>query len=188
MGASVIAWHFLPDDGKTQHDTPRIPVHVGQTLTVASPLKLCERGLHASVRALDALQYASGSLLCRVRLDHTILHDDDKLAASSRTVLAMADASMVLHEFACWNAEAALFGLAWKGEEIDLRSLAAIDTKRRWMRGEASDSELAAARAAARAAATAAAMDAAWDAAMDAANTRLETAFFHLLNLESDHA
>jgi hypothetical protein len=59
----------------------------------------------------------------------------------------------------------------------DPRSVAALDTRERWLRGEATDEEMAAAQAAARAAARAAASDAAWaasaaawDAASDAAS------------------
>ena len=59
----------------------------------------------------------------------------------------------------------------------DSRSVAALDTRERWLRGEATDEEMTAARAAARAAARdaawdaarAAAWDAVWDAARDAA-------------------
>jgi hypothetical protein len=50
----------------------------------------------------------------------------------------------------------------------DPRSVAALDTRERWLRGDATDEEMAAARAAARAAAwdaEAAACAAAWDAA-----------------------
>jgi hypothetical protein len=46
----------------------------------------------------------------------------------------------------------------------DPRSVAALDTRERWLRGEATDEEMAAAQAAARAAARAAASDAAWAA------------------------
>ena len=58
-----------------------------------------------------------------------------------------------LHEFACRCAEEALKLV----KNPDPRSVAAIEAKRRWMRGEIGDEELAAARAAAWAAAMAAA-------------------------------
>ena len=66
-----------------------------------------------------------------------------------------------LQEFVCRCAERALSRI----EHPDPRSVAAIEAKRAWMKGEISDAELAAARDAARAAAR----DAAWDAAMAAA-------------------
>ncbi len=94
-----------------------------------------------------------------------------------------------LHEFACRCAEEALKLV----KDPDPRSVAAIEAKRKWLKGEISDEELAAAsdaaraaawdvasaaardaaraaaRAAASAAASAAARDAAWAAAWDAA-------------------
>ena len=75
-----------------------------------------------------------------------------------------------LHEFACRCAEEALKLV----KDPDPRSVAAIEAKRKWLKGEISDEELDAARAAAsaaaRAAASAAARDAAWAAARAAAS------------------
>ena len=75
----------------------------------------------------------------------------------------------ILHEFACRCAEYALSFV----ESPDPRSIAAIVAKRKWLRGEITDAELAAAWDAAwdaaRADASDAARDAAWDAAWDAA-------------------
>ena len=59
----------------------------------------------------------------------------------------------ILHEFACRCAEYALSFV----ESPDPRSIAAIEAKRKWLCGEITDAELAAA------------CDAAWDAAHDAA-------------------
>jgi hypothetical protein len=90
----------------------------------------------------------------------------DRLWAVLREELI--DAPM-LHEFACRCAERALA----RAGDPDPRSVAAIEAKRRWLRGEAAGEELAAARqgawAAARAAAEDAARDAAWDAVWAAA-------------------
>ena len=65
----------------------------------------------------------------------------------------------ILHEFACWCAVQALLREREAGREPDPRSWAAIEVKRQWLRGEATNSELAAARAAAWDAASTAAMD-----------------------------
>ena len=65
-----------------------------------------------------------------------------------------------LHEFACRCAEDALKLVKYP----DPRSVAAIEAKRKWLKGEITDEELAAARDAAWAAAWAAARDAARDA------------------------
>lgn len=67
----------------------------------------------------------------------------------------------ILHEFACRCAERALSRI----ENPDPRSLRFIEVKRAWLRGKATDEELAAAEAAAWAAARYAAEAAAKDAA-----------------------
>jgi hypothetical protein len=170
----ILAWHFLRDDRRLQFP-PCTLVEPGQTLRVEPPLRMCRHGLHASARAIDALRYAPGDMVCRVRLSGEILTDEDKLCASERTVLWMVDATTTLHEFACWCAEQALEQERAAGREPDPRSWAAIKTKRAWLRGECDDATLAAAEAAATlAAADAAAWAAAWaadaaDAAADAA-------------------
>ena len=82
----------------------------------------------------------------------------------------------ILHEFACRCAEYALSFV----DNPDPRSIAAIEAKRKWLRGEITDKELDAARAAARDAASDAARYAAWyaarTAAWDAARTAAQAA------------
>ncbi len=85
---------------------------------------------------------------------------EDKLWAVLREELIEAP---VLHEFACRCAEEALKLV----KNPDPRSVAAIEAKRRWLRGEIGDEELEAVRVAASAAARAAA-SAANAAAQDA--------------------
>ena len=106
----MLGWHFLKDDGAMQWPCGRVlKPKVGQTLTRdPDKLELCVYGLHASVRLIDALQYAPGALLCRVELGGKILRDTDKVVASERTVLSMFDATRTLHEFAVWCAREAL--------------------------------------------------------------------------------
>ncbi len=69
----------------------------------------------------------------------------------------------ILHEFACRCAEYALSFV----ESPDPRSIAAIEAKRKWLRGEITDAELDSAWDDARDAAKAAASDAAMDAARE---------------------
>ena len=99
--------------------------------------------------------------------------DEDKLWCVLRKELIEPEK---LHEFACVCAERALRRV----KNPDPRSVAAIEAKRAWMKGEISDAELAAARDAARAAARdaawAAARDAAWDAARGAAGAAARAA------------
>ena len=179
----ILAWHFLPKDGRTRfpHGKRRFNVRPGLTLHAKGLLVLCENGMHASRRAISALCYAPGPIVCRVRLSGEAIDDNNKICARSRTVLWMADATATLHEFACRCAEAALRAAAVK----DGRCWAAIQAKRNWLAGRISDAELGAARdaawdaawaaawAAARDAARAAARSAACGAARDAQNRRL---------------
>jgi hypothetical protein len=167
---AVLAWHWVKDDRTLRDGSPLV---IGEWLHVDPPIKICEKGLHASRRVLDALQYAPGSVCCRVEMRGIVADHGDKLVATDRRVLWAIDATMILHEFACRCAEGALALV----KHPDPRSAAAIAAKRAWMRGEITDAQLAAARAAALdaawyaagAAARAAALDAAWDAAWDAA-------------------
>lgn len=72
----------------------------------------------------------------------------------------------ILHEFAIWCAETALT----KANETDERSWNALQVKRLWLDGKATDEEMAAARVAAMDAASAATWDDAKDAARYAAS------------------
>lgn len=150
MSKSVLAWHFLRSD-KCLNYPPHTLVETGQTLTATErPLELCSYGLHASIRAIDALSYAPGDIICRVELSGEITHGDDKLCATHRKVLWMTDAANTLHEFACWSAEQALLAERVAGREPDARCFAAIEAKRKWIIGETSLDELEAARSVSR--------------------------------------
>jgi len=148
-------------------------VRVGETLTVEGEPVLCSAGLHASKRAIDALQYAPGGSpsLCRVTLGGTILHDSDKAAATERTVVAMLDTATterLLREFARWCALRVIH--LWDAPEIVRQYLETGDeTIRAAAWAAARDAARAAAWDAASAAASAAARDAAWAAAWAAA-------------------
>ena len=106
---------------------------------------------------MDALAYAPGPIACRVECWGEVIEQDDKLVSRHRKVLWWVDATHVLHEFACRCAEDALALTT----NPDPRSVAAITAKRRWLRGQISEEELAASAAAAYAAWAAYAEDAA---------------------------
>ena len=90
----------------------------------------------------------------------------------------------ILHEFACRCAEYALSFV----DNPDPRSIAAIEAKRKWLRGEITDKELDAARAAARDAARTAANAAAWDAANVAARYVANAAAWDAANAAANAA
>jgi len=150
--ADWLGWHWIRADRRLCF-APHIRVEVGHTLCLPDgemPI-LCERGFHACKRALNALRYCEprvGVIACRVRLSGRLIEASghDKAVASERTVLWMVEADRVLHEFACWCAEAALVGWITRGEAVDPRGWQAIATKRAWLAGDASDGERAATR------------------------------------------
>lgn len=163
----MLAWHFLRDDRRLRYDAncpehKGLEVKVGQKATVDLPIHLCSEGLHASKRAIDALKYAPGAIVCRVELSGVILEANDKVCASERTVLSMIDATNILHEFSCWCAEQALLRAREAGREPDHRSWAAIEAKHKWLKGQITDKELGAAGSAAWSAAESASEYAAW--------------------------
>jgi hypothetical protein len=179
-------WHFCPVDNE---GVPRLghgdgrEVRVGETLTVDGVIELCEHGLHACERILDALKYVSSrSALCRVTLGGTIVHDIDKYVAAERTVVAMLSAEetdALLREFArwcalqvsdLWDAPQVVRDYLETGDE-SIREAASAAASAAARDASAWDAASAAAKAAARAAARdAAARDvAAWDAASAAA-------------------
>ena len=92
----ILAWHFV---GKTLRNCLPIPKD-GEWLEVAPPLRMCERGLHASLEPFDALKYAPGDTLCLVEVAGEIIKDTDKLVASKRRILARMDATEMLQYFA----------------------------------------------------------------------------------------
>lgn len=165
MSERIQAWHFLPANGRMRWGKWKNPVRAGVTYVHRGPVKICETGLHASIRAIDALEYAPGPIACIVECWDEVQQDADKLVCRRRKVLAMADCTRTLHLFACDEAERALTLVG----NPDPRSVEAIRIKRLWADGKATDDELAAARAAARDAAGDAAWVAAWVAAGDAA-------------------
>ncbi len=73
-------------------------------------IDLCRHGMHASLRAIDALSYKHGVglVVCRVRVSGWVVHGNDKLVGRSRRVLWMAQADPTLREFARWCAREAL--------------------------------------------------------------------------------
>lgn len=151
-------YHFIPANKRLSYGDGRV-VKVGKTYKVDCKPVLCESGLHACKRLIDALGYAPGPILCKVELGGTIIHDLDKSVATERTVVAMADVSDVLRDFARRCALDVIH--LWDAPDVVVRYL------------KTGDENL---RDAARAAAWAATWDATWDAARTAARTAARAA------------
>jgi hypothetical protein len=192
-------WHIAWSDDQ---GTPRLryddnrEIRVGETLTVETTkydLMLCEYGLHACPRLWDCLDYAQGTVICKVTLGDTIIApaNENKVVSNARTVIAMttaAEGERILREFARWCALQVIH--LWDAPDVVRRYLETGDESLRdaaraaawdaagaaaWDAAGAAagaaawDAARAAARAAAWAAARAAARAAAWDAARVAA-------------------
>lgn len=94
------AYHFV---GVALRDGRPVPPD-GETLIHEGPLELCARGLHAGADPLDALKYAPGATLCLVECGGEIIHDNDKLVCTERTIIQRVDATEMLRAFARWCA------------------------------------------------------------------------------------
>jgi len=131
------AWHFTygwqVDDGT--------PLVVGKTYVYDGEPKLRQGGYHASVRLIDALDYSIyffGNVVSRVELGGKMHIGKDEVCAQRRTVLWAIEADEVLHRFALRCAEEAIAHVGYADERVS----AALDAKRKWLKGELSDVDL----------------------------------------------
>jgi len=159
MSAIIKAWWFAAKRSLPHGDGRRI--RVGRVHLHHSSLVICKSGLHASRKILDALRYATGSVLYRVECSGEIIEEGDKLVCTRRKYLAVMDAEEILHHFA---------------------RLCALDVMHLWEPPDVVVKYLRTGDKSLRAAARAAAWDAAWDAARAAQNRRL-----HRMGLELIH-
>lgn len=202
MKKPVLAWHFLTEEYVPEEGIRKKPMYVGHLWRVKGPIGLCKRGLHGSILPLDALYYAPGPIVTRTAHSGTVIHGEDKLVSTRRKILGMADATTVLHEFACDVTEQ----IMQRADTTDEGCWAALEVKRRWIRGEATDEELMAAwwnawdfsrhtfnaaSWATDASAWTVAWSCAWAAERDLTwmelNADLESRFLRLLGMEEDH-
>ena len=149
----VLGWMFAPKDRRIAGAV----VEAGKTLIAKSTRDARNR---IAIRPLDALRHAVDPIVCRVETSGS----QDKRNVK---VLWLADASEVLHIFACDVAEQALNDAG----VTDERCRNAVEVKRRWIKGEATDKELKAAAVAAWTAVAVAweAWTVAWEATGEAA-------------------
>ena len=165
-------WHFCRIvDGRPVLRDGTPAAEVGHVERYNGKPVMCATGLHASRRALDAIDMAPGPWIRLVSLGGQQIHNVSKSCATERHIIASADATSALHELVCVTSEAALL-LADVDDPVCWR---AIEAKRAWMRGECSDADLAAAAAASAiggrkfgAARAVASWYASWDAAIAA--------------------
>lgn len=95
---TVKAYYFAKKDEKLAYGDGR-DIVLGETHTVQGIPECCSYGLHASERVLDALFYASGSILYVVELSGDFDYQKDKLCATQRKYLERYDIEDILKEF-----------------------------------------------------------------------------------------
>jgi len=93
------AFYFSRKDKRLRYGDNRT-IRTGLTHKVKGEIKLCNNGLHASVRLIDALKYAPDSYLWLVDVPSGCHVGKDKLCGSSRTYLSGFNAEKLLREFA----------------------------------------------------------------------------------------
>ena len=177
-----LGWYFSPEDKKLAHGDGR-EIAVGVTHEVDGDPVLCDHGLHASKRILDACQYATSGIVWRVKLSGKISPGYDKMCATRREYLAGGiDISDVLREFSrsqalsvahLWAMPAIVRKYLETGDE-SIRSVAwsaAYSAARSAAYSAARSAAESAARSAAESAARSAAESAAWSAAYSAARS-----------------
>jgi hypothetical protein len=106
QGRTLLAWHFARNDSRQDYGAC-ILIEPGGTERIdeRDGLVLCRWGLHASVRAIDALGYGKGLNVRRVELRGHIVEGDDKACATERRELWRIDGRRPLLEWAIWAAQ-----------------------------------------------------------------------------------
>ena len=171
-------WHFSEANKCLRYQDGR-KIVAGETLKVDGPLRMCDHGLHACRRLIDAARYAPGPYVWFVELSGEVQHGDDKSVATERTAMWGYDATEVLRAF---SRRVALDAVQKYWDETKFGAFPEVVKK--WL--ETGDESLrsaaeSAARSAARSAAEAAAEAAAWYAAESAAASAARSAYNDLL-------
>ena len=168
-------YYFSNKDKKLAYDDNR-EIKIGTTHKIKGEPVLCNHGLHASKRIIDALSYAPDSILWIVELGGKVIHSNDKSVATERTYIGGGiDISETLRKFArmCALDVAHL----WDCPDVMMQWLKTGDEsirKSAWASALAWDSDSARAWASAWAWASASASARAWDSAWtwDSASAR----------------
>lgn len=143
-----------PAPDKLRDGSPIPPI--GHTLVHTGEIKMCASGYHWSRTPFQALPYAPGPLLHKVRIGGTIRETKgDKGVSSERTILATVDATQLLRRFAADQALSVAH--LWPMPDVVREYLTGLDEAKR-----------SAAESAAESAAGSAATNAAWNAAWTA--------------------
>ena len=171
MSKEILGWWFGPTNNRLLNgDNRKIVLGGTHTLDSTGPrIVPCQYGLHASPTAFDALRYAKGPMLYRVKLSGIVVQHGNpmnKWAASERTYLDGEDATKLLN----WFSRVCAIGVLknWKTPVPDV-------VRHYLMTGDTAASN-AAVNAASAAASAAWSAESAWNAAESAAWSAAESA------------
>ena len=180
MTEKIEAYWFARSD-RLPHGDGR-EIIIGKKHSLRGNIVICKHALHASREPFDALRYAPGSFLYKVRCWGDVVEHNDKLGARHREYVAMRDATAMLWQSAREQALSVIN--LWDAPEVVVEYL---KTGNKELRAVAENTAYAsviearnesAARSAARAAAAgdaAFAPCASWNAFWNAAEARRET-------------
>lgn len=175
----TFAWYFSTTGKKLSHNDNR-GIAIGVTHTVKGKIRICENGLHGSIRLIDALDNAPGPVIWRVELSGASDIGRDKIAASKRKYIAGGiDISGTLRVFArkqalsvihLWDAPDIVKSWLETGDESLMQAAesAAWSAARSAAESAAWSNTWSATESAARSAAKSAAKPAVWSAAESA--------------------
>jgi len=122
------AWHFLHDNGLLRDGTD--PPADGQWLEYPGKREMCKSGLHASIKPLDALKYAPGSIVCRVEVDKAcIITWHHKINTRRRKILWRLDTIEILSHFSRLCALDVIH--LWDAPDVVIKYLRTGDKSRR---------------------------------------------------------
>lgn len=94
--ASGPLWHVCRDGGYLTYDMRGVKVGPGMMVKVHKPIRLGVYGLHATNNISTAFSYATGNMLCQVRLSGKKQNVGNLVCAKERTVEWMFDATQLL--------------------------------------------------------------------------------------------
>ena len=95
----VRAYYFSNKEKRLRNGDNR-KIRKGVTHTFQGEPLLCCRGLHGSVRPLDALRYAPGPIIWKVELSGLMDIGDNKISAQNRKYIEWVDGTELLRKFA----------------------------------------------------------------------------------------
>lgn len=134
-------WHFVEPDLRLRFSGE--PLELGNVYSARGTTRLCDNGMHASGRLLDALKYANSTHACYVEIRGDLKVGDDKFCGRYRWVLGHGELDLVLHRLAVKAADMAI-----SAADLKIDALTdALEAKRGWIERRVSANRLAEAAA-----------------------------------------